>query len=104
MKTKRKTRGRVAPNPDTIVMEKNIPVPENAAPLRRQIYPIAKLAPEDSFSFPAESNAAKREKQRLSVLQSIMYHRKSNPAKQFVVRVLEDEGVIRVWRISNDSE
>jgi hypothetical protein len=86
---------------DQIKLEHDIPPPEAAIPnlTGRATYPVANLEEGTSFSFPAPP------RHRLSMLKSansaIGSHVKNHPNKQFIARIIEEEGVVRVWRIAD---
>lgn len=84
---------------EMIKLEKDVPLPENLTASTRGTYPLGDLGVNDSFSFQYASGL--KSQMLKSVNNTIRDYVKKNPAKQFVARIIEGEGVIRVWRISD---
>ncbi len=90
----------------TIQIEKNIPVPapsNRGAPAK---YPFADMAVGDSFAVPLTGVLRKYGNQKGSIdaahstiTSSAIYHAKKMGCK-FTVRINNEEGVVRCWRVA----
>ena len=83
---------------NTIQLETGIPVPEHVTDPQgsKEKFPLGKLKPGGSFSFPIVSS--QQDRQLRAVKGAIYHHRKFNPERNFVFITSRSEGVIRVWR------
>jgi hypothetical protein len=83
------------PDPASIKFETGVPIPEDLDVRQRIAMPFQDLKVSESFSFPATSTVLR---QLQGVKSSLQSHLKHYPDKKFVVRHVQSEGVIRVWR------
>jgi hypothetical protein len=86
-----------------IKREKGKSIPEDGEVLshrgRGPKFPIQDLAVDESFSFPL--NASQEAAQWKATRSAIYAHNKLNPEKNFVIRIIRGEQVLRVWRIKD---
>ena len=84
----------------SIKVEKNKPLPSDVDDgSGRSVYPFADLKVGQSFSFPYASKL--KQAMYNAVMASIRPYMIKNPRQRFVARIIENEGVIRVWRLKD---
>lgn len=93
-----------------IVIEANVPVPPKKAFVRgerKSKYPFAAMQVGDSFAVPLgrmrklpSNRGAVSYKGELTLRSAAHGYAKKNPGIKLTVRRLDDEGVVRVWRIA----
>lgn len=83
-----------------IQVEKNKPLPPDVEEASsKAIYPLAELKVGQSFSFPYASKLKAR--MLNSVNSCIRNYSAKRAASRFLARIIEAEGVIRVWRLKD---
>lgn len=93
--------------PELTKFESNIPIPPPSyddVGNRKEGYPFARLAFNDSFSYPLVHNVEGQKRQRTNLIAAITAFEKQHPDSRLVFRMLTKEGLIRVWRVANTSE
>lgn len=90
--------------PELTKFESNIPIPPpgyDDTTNRKEGYPFARLAINDSFSYPLVHNVEAQKRQRTNLIAAIVAFEKQHPDSKLVFRILTKDGLIRVWRIAN---
>lgn len=87
-----------------IKIEKGIPLPASTRHGSGILYPWAELEVGDSFSVPDDAgfvNGSKFSKVQSTLISCARtYAKRHNPTAKFTVRVIKNEGVVRVWRVA----
>lgn len=91
----------------TIKLETGIPIPDDATlgnDSRRSPYPFDSLEPQGSFSYPLLTGSEAMNRQWRAAKSAIFHYKKSvHPLRNFLVRPIPAEGVMRIWRLADDT-